>query len=462
MAASAESTDRAKKTGREMNWTQGPIARNLLLLSWPMVLMEGIWVVSQLMDMVWVGRLGPDALAGVGIANVFMGLVYSVDMGMIVGVRAMIARYAGAGDIKGANHVAAQAILFALGWGMLVTLVGVFLAGPILNLFGAEAAVLHEGTAYLRIMLVGWVFFELLVIGLYSVQSAGDTVTPMIVETAMRVIHMAICPFLVLGLWFFPKLGVSGAAVSNVGAQTLGCFAIMIVVFGGYSRLKVRMSDLKLAPQTMWRLLKVGVPALMMNLQGALAGNLLMRLVVPFGTIAVAAQSMISRVEMFLMVPGMGLGTGVGVMTGQNLGAGQPKRVAKTAWVAVGFIQAFLMACCLVILVWAEDILVVFSSDTSVVMLAAALLRISAAGYLVASIAQVMQSCVSGAGDTVPIMIISIGVIWIIQLPLAFLLSQVTDLGIYGIRWAMVINQAAASAAFLAYFLRGKWRTKTI
>jgi putative MATE family efflux protein len=451
-----------KKAAQDRDWTKGPIAWNLLLLSWPMVIMEGIWVVSQLLDMMWVGRITPDAIAGVGIANTFLALIYSVDMGMIVGVRAMVARYAGAGDMKGANHITAQAMLFALVWGLFVTLVGTFLAGPILSLFGAEAEVLRQGTIYMRLMLAGWVFFEILVFGLYSIQSAGDTVTPMLIETSMRVIHMAICPFLVLGVWFFPRLGVAGAALSNVGAQTLGSFAIIWIVLTGRSRLKVGIKDLKFAPATMWRLLRIGVPALMMNIQGALGSNLLMRLVVPFGTIAVAAQSLTSRVEMFLTVPGMGLGTGVGVMTGQNLGAGQAKRVSRTAWVGVIFVQAFLMICCLAILLWAEDLLSIFTPDTSVVQLGAVLLRISTAGYFVTSVAQIMQSCISGAGDTVPIMIISIAVIWAVQLPVAFLLSRVTGLGIYGIRWAMVACTAASTLAYLGYYLSGKWKTKTI
>jgi Na+-driven multidrug efflux pump len=158
----------------------------------------------------------------------------------------------------------------------------------------------------------------------------------------------------------------------------------------------------------------------------------------------------------------MGLGTGVGVMTGQNIGAGQAKRVSRTAWVGVIFVQAFLMICCLAILLWAEDLLIIFTHDTSVVQLGAVLLRISTAGYFVTSVAQIMQSCISGAGDTVPIMIISIAVIWVVQLPLAFVLSRVTSLGIYGILWAMVACTAASTLAYLGYYLSGKWKTKTI
>jgi len=79
-----------KDLSHDKDWTKGPVTRNLLSLSWPMVIMEGIWVVSQLLDMIWVGKLGPDSIAGIGIANTFLALVYSVDMGVIVGVRVIV------------------------------------------------------------------------------------------------------------------------------------------------------------------------------------------------------------------------------------------------------------------------------------------------------------------------------------------------------------------------------------
>ena len=451
-----------KETAPKRDWTSGSVIRNLLLLSWPMVVMESLWMVSQLTDLIWVGRLGAQSIAGVGIANVLLAMVYSVDMGMVVGVRAMIARCVGAGDTKGADHVAGQAILLGSVWGLLVTAVGAFLARPILSLLGAESAVLSEGAAYLQLMLIGWVAFEVMVMGLYAIQSSGDAVTPMLVEGLMRTVHIALCPFLVLGLWFFPHLGVRGAALANVIGQGLGTVMILGILFSGYSRLRIRISDIRFAPRTMWRLLKVDIPAVGMNLQASFGNILLMKIIMPFGTMAVAAHSLASRVEMFLSVPGVGLGAGAGVLVGHNLGAAQPKRAVKTAWLAVGFVQAFMMACSVVILLWAEKVVGVFTTDQSVVQLGSTLLRISTAGYLVTALTYVLQNCVAGAGDTVPNMVISIGSMWAILLPMAFLLPRFTNLGIYGVRWAMAANLIVAAMASLAYFATGRWKTKRI
>jgi Na+-driven multidrug efflux pump len=115
-----------------------------------MVTMETLFVISQVVDMIWIGRLGSSAIAGVGIANIVIMLVMSMDMGLIVGVRALIARHVGEGDIPGANHVAGQALLLAAGWGALMMIIGFSLAGKIMGVFGMEDQVVNEGMAYCR------------------------------------------------------------------------------------------------------------------------------------------------------------------------------------------------------------------------------------------------------------------------------------------------------------------------
>ncbi len=452
----------SKRLTAYRDWTHGSVLKNLLMLSWPMVVMESMWVISQIVDLVWIGRLGSNALAGVGLANIMLNMVMAVDMGLVVGVRAIIARHVGAGDYIAANRVAAQSVLIGAVWGMVVTVFGLLLAGPVLSLFGVDAEALKQGTAFMQVMFAGWLGLEVLVFGLYSIQASGDTVTPMAVEMSIRILHVVLCPFLVMGYWIFPRLEVRGAALSNVVAQVIGALVVSIILFRGRSRLSPRLRDLKFAPRVAVQILKVGVPALLMNMQSAFAGMLLMGLVVPFGTVAVASHSLASRVEMFLFVPGMGLGAGAGVLVGHNLGAGRPDRATRGAWLGLGIVQCFMMACCIVILVWAERLVGVFSSDPQVVKTGAEFLRIATAGYLVMAFSAVLQNSIAGAGDTVPNMVVSIASVWLIQLPLAYLLSRPLGFGIYGVRWALVVSGIASGIAFTAYFVRGRWKTRRL
>lgn len=451
-----------KRSLIDRDWTQGSIINNLILLSWPMVLMETLFVASQVVDMIWIGRLGPAAIAGVGIANIVVMLVMAMDFGLIIGVRALVARYVGAGDMPGANHIAAQALILSVVWGGLMMTLGIVLAEPVIGLFGLEESVVAEGMAYMRVMFAGWIGMDMLVMTLYIVQSSGDTIRPLYIEVLLRIIHVTLCPFLVLGLWIFPPMGVSGAALSNVISQFLGTFIMLWILLGGKSRLHLKREHFSLDLGVIWRILKIGVPALVMHLQRSFGNFVLTWLIAPFGTLAVAAHSLATRVEMFVMLPGMGFGMGAGVLVGQNLGAGQPERAEKNTWLAVGILETVMVVLAGAVLMWAEYIIGIFTSDPGLIEIGATFLRIAAAAYAIIGFISVLQSCIASAGDTVPNMIISFIMLWIVQLPLALILPGVADLGVLGVRWAIVGGMAAGAILYITYFRMGRWKHKKV
>ncbi len=427
-----------------------------------MATMEALWVTSQIVDMIWIGRLGSSAIAGAGVANIVLFLLMSMDYGLIVGVRAMIARRVGAEDMAGANFIAGQAFVLCTVWGAFITVAGLCLAGPIMRLSGVAPAVAAIGTSYLHVMFGGWVSLEVLVMGLYVIQASGDAITPMKIELCIRMVHVTLCPFLVLGVWVFPRMGVAGAALSNVVSQLLGAFVGLWILFKGRSRLGLVLRDFRASPRTMWQILKIGVPALIMSFQASFGSLALTWFVIPFGTLAIAAHSLASRIDVFLYMPGAGLGSGAGVLVGQNLGARQPERAERCGWLAAGFGEALMIGFSVSIMIWAEGIVAVFTSDPGLISLSAVFLRIATAGYLVLALVSVLQSSIAGAGDTVPNMVISLGMIWLIQLPLAFLLPHFTGLGVYGVRWAIVASTVAGTIAYVAYFKLGKWKVKRV
>jgi putative MATE family efflux protein len=459
-----QETDNSAQPGLHFkrDWTKGSILRNLMLLSWPMIVMEFLFAISQLVDMVWVGRLGSSAIAGVGIANIVLMLLMSVDIGFVMGSRAIIARCIGAKDQQGANHTAGQTIILAVTWGILVSAICFSLAEKMVSLFGVSPEVIAQGTAYMRVMLAGWVSMEVLVMCLYSMQSSGDTMTPMIVEAIIRAVHLTLCPCLVLGLWIFPQLGVSGAALSNVISQCLGAVILLWILLKGRTRLHLSLHDFRPVPQSIWRILKIGIPALVMNLQKSFGDLLLARIITPFGTLAIAAHSLVFRVEMFLSAPAFSIGGGAGVLVGQNLGAGQPKRAARSGWLAIAVVEAFMLLCVIAILLWAENIIGIFTTEGDLLEVGSIFLRIAALGYIMLAIVLILQFSIAGAGDTLPTMIFSIAMLWLVQLPLAYFLPGLTGLGVYGVRWAIVAGLTVGAILYLAYFLLGRWKRKRV
>ena len=158
----------------------------------------------------------------------------------------------------------------------------------------------------------------------------------------------------------------------------------------------------------------------------------------------------------------MGLGVGAGVLVGQNLGARQPERAERSGWIAAGLAQAFMIVCSLAILLGSENIIRIFTTEPDVVELAGVFLRIAAAGFLLLGVYAVLSHCITGAGDTLPPMLITLLNFWVVQLPLAFLLPRVTALGVYGVRWAMVSGVIVAVVAYITYFRLGRWKHKKV
>jgi len=419
-------------------------------------------MVGPTVDMIWVGRLGSASIAGVGVAGIAVMLVQSALMGLFMGLRAMVARFVGAGDEKSANHVAQQAVVIGAASSVILAIIGIFFAEGILTLVGVAPDVIALGAAYLRIQFIGMVAMSFRMMTDGVMQASGDATTPMKIAFAFRFLHVALSPFLIFGWWLFPRLGVSGAALTNVISQSLGTGLGFWILMTGRSRLRLSFRRFRIDPGIIWRMIRVGLPASVMGMQTNLGQFILMSVIAPFGTLAVAAHTLNQRIEMFLFMPAWGLGIAAGVLVGQNLGAKQPARAERTGWLAAGIVEGFIVICSLAILIWAETFVHIFSSDPGVVSIGATFLRIATAGYIAMGLPVVLQQCISGSGDTIPPMLVSIATMWLVQLPLAYFLSRFTNLEVYGVRWAIVVGMVVGAIAYTVYFRLGRWKRKVV
>ena len=461
-SAAAEIALPLKRPGFGVDWTQGSIPLNLLKLSWPMIVGSSLNMIGPTIDVIWVGKLGAAAVAGVGVAGVAVQMVMSGMMGMATGMRAMIARAIGAGDTKSAENIATQAMIFNGILSTILAAVGYVVAEPILRLMGLEQEVVTDGAAYLRVVCLSCLPMSLRFMCEGSMQAAGDSFRPMTVTIVYRLFHIALCPFLIFGWWVFPKMGVVGAGMTNIFSQTLGLIISLWILYTGRTRLKLVFKGIRLDWGIVWRIVKIGIPSSVMGVQMTLGAWVFILLISPFGTTAVAAHTIWQRIEMVLMMPVMGLGMGAGVLAGQNLGAGKPARAVRSGWIAGFIAEAFMLFWALVIFLTAESIVRVFSSEPALVEMGSNFLRIACAYYTVFAFAPVFQTCIAGAGDTVPPMLLGILGTWVLQLPLAYFLPRITDWGVYGIRWAMVFNAVIGTSGFVAYYVWGPWKRKVI
>ena len=457
-----EENSTTKASTSERDWTKGNITRNLLTLSWPIIISDTLNLIGPTIDMIWVGKLGAASIAGVGVAGLIL-MVASLGMwGINTGLRAMVARFVGAGDIKGAIHVCQQAFVVCSSYSIAIAAIGITFAEPLLILLGVGPDVVSEGTIYLRIAFIGMVAVSFHIVAESIMQASGDTMTPMKISIIIRIIHVILDPFLIFGLWIFPYMGVRGAAVANILSVSIGMIIAFWIVFTGRSRLRITLKNFRLDFSIIWRMIKIGLPASVMGAQQSLGRIVLLGFIAPFGTLAVAGFSILERIGMFVWMPASGFGRGVSVLVGQNLGAQQPERAEKSAWLATGLVGIIVFIFSAAMLLWPESVIRIFSPDPELIEITSVFLMIIAISYLPLGLNAVLEWSLAGAGDTLPPLIIESVRTWVVTLPLAYILLKVTNLGVYGVWWSIVIGIMASASAYIIYFRLGIWKKKKV
>jgi putative MATE family efflux protein len=383
-------------------------------------------------------------------------------MGLTTGMRALIARFIGAKDMELANRVAQQAIVVSMIYSIIIAIVGVFYSEEIVSLVTKDADIISVGAAYLQIQFIGGATMSFRMMMDSIMQASGDAMNPMQIAIVFRIFHIILCPFMIFGWWIFPELGVRGAAYTSVISQSLGVVLGLRVLFGARSRLHLTFKGFRFDLGIIWRIVRIGFPALISGIQRNLNQFILQRFLAPYGTIVLAAHTISQRLEMLIMMPAMAVGMGAGVLAGQNLGAKQPERAERSAWLGVGITEVFAILAGLVLFIWTTPVIRIFNNDPTLDETATQFLHIAIVGWLFIGFMFVLMNSLQGVGDTVPTMIISIITTWFITIPFAYFLPKWTNWGVIGIRWAMTASTVVGGVANIIYFRTGRWKTRRV
>lgn len=452
----------AEKAPPPKDLTKGSITGNLWTLAWPMTISTMVMMIGPVIDMLWIGRLGDSAIAAVGASGTVVMLINSLIMGIFTGLRAMVARFVGAGDETLANKVAQQAFILGVALSLIVAAMGMFLAEPILRLMNVAPDVVALGATYMRINLIGIFTMSFTLIAQNIMQASGDARTPMKISIGTKLFHIALCPFLIFGWYIFPTLGVTGAALTDVIAQAAAGAIGLWVVFSGRTRLRPTLKNFSFDRNIIWRIIKIGIPSSLGGIHMNLGNFIFVWFIAPFGTLAVAGHYLIGRMDMFVIMPALGLGSAAGILAAQNIGAGQPGRAAKTAWIAIGWFSAVMTVFSVLLFIWAATVVRLFNAEPDLVSLATNFLRIQLINYLMNGLMIVMMSVMNSVGDTLIAMFIDIVTMWGIRVPLAVILPKINNLGVYGVRWALIADSLGSVIIFIIYFKSGRWKRKKV
>ncbi|MFL5578162.1 MAG: MATE family efflux transporter [Gemmatimonadaceae bacterium] len=449
--------------GSRRNYTEGAIGRAILVLAIPMVLemaMESVFVVC---DVFFVSRLGADAVATVGLTESMLAIVYTLAMGLSIGVTATVARRTGEQDPDGASRAAVQGIALGLLVAVVLGVAGVTLAPSLLALMGASPTVIASGSTFTRVMLGGNASILLLFLINAIFRGAGDAAIAMRTLWLANAINIVLGPCLIFGLGPFPELGLTGAAVATtIGRGTGALVGLSRLLRRSGGHVGVSRRHLRLDPSLMLRLVRLSGSGTVQVLISTASWVGLVRILAGFGSDAVAGYTIAIRVVMFALLPSWGLSNAAATMVGQALGARKPERAERAVWIAGAYNMGFLGAVSLVFVLAAPAIVRLFTHDPAVLPYGIDGLRVIALGFVFYAYGMVLAQAFNGAGDTWTPTLLNLVSFWLLEIPLAWALAHGLRMGPHGVYVAVTVAFSTFALLAIAAFRRGGWKAKVV
>jgi putative MATE family efflux protein len=444
--------------GGNQDFTKGSIRRAVFMLAIPMILEMCMESVFAVVDIFFVGRLGKDAAATVGLTESFLTIIYSIAIGLSMAATAMVARRVGEKNTEEASKAAMQAILLAAICTIILSVAGVIFAREILQLLGAPESVLAIGVPYTRTMLGGCVVIIMLFLINGIFRGAGDASIAMRSLWIANIFNIILCPILIFGFGPVPAFGLLGAALATTTGRGIGvCYQVYHLV-KGKGILTVRLSHIVPDKAIIKSLVNVASTGTLQFLIGSASWIFLSRIIAGFGSNAIAGYTIALRLLMFFLLPAWGLSNAAATLVGQNLGAQEPERAEKSVWATAKYNMIFMAIVTIFFLFFAAPVVSLVNTDAEVVAIATQALQVVSLGYISYGIGMVLMNAFNGAGDSRTPTYINLAGFWALQIPLAYILAIYFHLGPLGVFIAILSAETIITFGTYLIFKKGAWK----
>jgi putative MATE family efflux protein len=410
--------------GSEQDFARLELRKAIPLLAIPMVLEMSMEAIFAVVDVFFVSRLGSDAIAIVGLTESLVTLIYALCIGMAMPVTAMVARRWGEGDARAASRVGGQALLLGLVLGVL----------------------LGSNVVIILLFLLNAVF-----------RGAGDASHAMRTLLLANGINIVLDPCLIFGWGPFPELGVTGAAVATAIGRGVGVLYQLRVLLRGH-RIHLDVDALRPAPRIIGNIVRLSLGGVGQYLIGTASWIVLVRILAGFGSEVVAGYTVAIRIVVFALLPSWGLSNAASTLVGQSLGAGDPERAERAVLASGLYNMAFLGLVSIAFIAWPWPIAGLLTDDPGVLAYAGQGLRIISLGFVFYAWEMVLLNAFNGAGDTRTPSLVNIVAFWVVELPLAWLLSHALGWGADGVFASIAFAYSLSAVLAFFAFRRGRWK----
>lgn len=434
--------------------------RYLFVLSWPIVLAFALQTSYNIVDIFWIGKLGPTAIAGVSLAGTTFYFILAVGQIIGSGTVALIAQSYGAGRLDRAQDIVRQSLILTLGIAIAVSVLGLVFTPTIVKALGARNDILTVSVDYLRIVCIGF-FFQLLSFSInYAFRGIGDMMTPMFIMLIATVINIVLDPLLILGLGFFPRLEVHGAALATVIAKFFSFLFGMFILIKGKRGLKLNIKgpwhiDAGIART----ILAIGIPAGVSYGFMFLSTTAVFRFVASFSEYALAALGIGQRILQFSSLPVVGISVAVTTLVGRYLGAHNVTRAKRVSQQSMIVSSIIMVAFSVLFITQARFLMRLFIDDARVIAIGIEFLRIASLYLVGGGLTIIITGIHRGAGDTIPPMLAGI-IKLVLLVGLALFLTRLVNYGVRGVWYALLISYIMETLTIVIIYLSGRWHKR--
>ncbi|MBE4948807.1 MATE family efflux transporter [Chryseobacterium culicis] len=444
--------------GKKVELTSGSINRSIFSLAIPMVMelvMESVFVSVNLLI---IAKLGDKVLGLVGITDNYINFAYAIAVGLGIAAATLTARRAGEKDQEGMGRTAQYIILLALFFAVLIGGISCFFASEIVDFLGINVSTVTDGISFSRLVFlsIGLVILRLSVNGLF--RGAGDADIAMKSLWICHISNIIFAVVLVFGLGFIPAFGLMGLAYATVLSRLLGVLYQAFIFISGKTSISIRV-PFQLDIPLLQKILKIAFGGLVQYIIPTSSWLIMVKIISTFGTTALAGYIIAQRIASVATMPAWGIGNAAGVLTGQNLGAGEPERAEKTVWRAGTINMTYLVLVALFWQIAAEYVVKFFTTEPEVARYAVQYIHVVSMAYLLLGFTMVISRALNAAGNILQVTLLYLVMFYVIQLPLAYLLGVRFQWELKGIFTAIVSSEIVLAVLFLMIFKNGKWKT---
>jgi len=438
---------------------EGPIGKALIRLAIPIILGNVLQSGYQLTDAFWVGRLGATAVAAVSVSFPLTFLVIALGSGLAMAGATLSAQYMGAGRQDMVNHVAAQTMMMVALTSIVLGAAGYLLSPYLLKLLGVAPDVYSGALGFMRISFIGIIFVFIYAMFQALMRGIGKTKIPLLIVLGTVFLNFLLDPLFIFGIGPLPPQGVKGAALATLITQALAAVLGIIIFLRG-------RHGIQLSPQSLRPDLKYIKYAFFLGFPGSVElsarglGLMVMSfLVASFGTLTIAAYGVGSNILQVVTIPAMGLSMAVSTLVGQNMGAGNIKRAARVT--VLGALCGFVLLTFVGIIayIFAPFFVAFFVPHVpEVIIQGTKFIRIMCLAWGGIGLQLCIVSAFRASGNMLVAMVIALVSQWMLQFPLAYVLSKHTELQSAGLWWSFPITNIIVSIVSICWFAKGDWK----